>query len=243
MYIQILMHVIAHRGVQTHVRVCTESGLWEKNPLPHRGIEPASTVCGFDAVPTELHPNPIIISLKGPNTEPSVLRRRKGGRRLVVCTRIQTCNLLIQSLIPSPVNYTTSASTLTLCWFLLYVSLFSLSIKQLSEAPLGRSVYDTPFDMFLHTWPWANSCLTQRHEWVSRFYVWYYHKSSPSRKPETTQYNTAELDQPRQNMTAAVHWDMACEQVMNRGLNEETFSDSVCYFFFLKGPEGCRRCP
>ena len=72
-----------HIGVCLHLRVCTESGLWEKNPLPHRGIEPASTVCGFDAVPTELHPNPIIISLKGPNTEPSVLRRRKGGRRLV----------------------------------------------------------------------------------------------------------------------------------------------------------------
>ena len=32
------MHVIAH-GVYGHrKRVCTESWLWEKNPLPHRGI-------------------------------------------------------------------------------------------------------------------------------------------------------------------------------------------------------------
>ena len=38
-------------------RVCTESGLWEKNPLPQRGIEPASAACWSDAVPTELHPH------------------------------------------------------------------------------------------------------------------------------------------------------------------------------------------
>ena len=43
----------------TPKRVCTESWLWEKNPLPHRGIEPASVVCRSDALPTELHPHSI----------------------------------------------------------------------------------------------------------------------------------------------------------------------------------------
>ena len=40
----------------TQKRVCTESGLWEKNPLLHRGIEPASAACRSEAQPTELHP-------------------------------------------------------------------------------------------------------------------------------------------------------------------------------------------
>ena len=40
----------------TRKRVCTESGLWEKNPLLHRGFEPASAACQSDALPTELHP-------------------------------------------------------------------------------------------------------------------------------------------------------------------------------------------
>ena len=50
------------RGLCGHrKRVCTESCLWEKNPLPHRGIEPASAACRSDALPTELHPHPIVI--------------------------------------------------------------------------------------------------------------------------------------------------------------------------------------
>ena len=36
--------------------VCTESWLWEKNPLLHRGIEPASAACQFNTLPSELHP-------------------------------------------------------------------------------------------------------------------------------------------------------------------------------------------
>ena len=39
-------------------RVCIESWLWEKNPLPHRGIELASAACPSDSPPTELHPHP-----------------------------------------------------------------------------------------------------------------------------------------------------------------------------------------
>ena len=39
------------RGVRTHVRVCTERWLWEKNPLPHRGIEPATAARRSDAPP------------------------------------------------------------------------------------------------------------------------------------------------------------------------------------------------
>ena len=33
-----------------------ESTMEKKNPLPHRGIEPASAACRFCAPPTELHP-------------------------------------------------------------------------------------------------------------------------------------------------------------------------------------------
>ena len=42
-------------------RVRTESWLWEKNPLLHQGIEPASMPWWSDAVPTELHPHPILL--------------------------------------------------------------------------------------------------------------------------------------------------------------------------------------
>ena len=41
-------------------RVCTGSWLWKKNPLPHRGLEPASVLRGLafqsDALPAELLP-------------------------------------------------------------------------------------------------------------------------------------------------------------------------------------------
>ena len=57
---QTLMLVIAHgsRAERTlWVSICTGSWLWEKNLLPHRGLEPASVLrLAFqsDAVPTEL---------------------------------------------------------------------------------------------------------------------------------------------------------------------------------------------
>ena len=48
-----------HSGVYGHCkRVCTESRLWEKNPLPYREIEPTSAAWRSDALPTELHPHP-----------------------------------------------------------------------------------------------------------------------------------------------------------------------------------------
>ena len=48
-----------HTGMYGHrKRVCIESWLWEKNPLPHRGIELASAACPSDSPPTELHPHP-----------------------------------------------------------------------------------------------------------------------------------------------------------------------------------------
>ena len=53
-----LMQAIAHGGcTDTRKRVCTESLLWEKNPLLHEGIEPASDACRSDALSTELHPH------------------------------------------------------------------------------------------------------------------------------------------------------------------------------------------
>ena len=53
---QMLMHAIA-QGVRTHVRESALEADWEKNPLPHRGIEPASASSRSDALPTELHPH------------------------------------------------------------------------------------------------------------------------------------------------------------------------------------------
>ena len=54
-----LMHAIAHGGCTDTVRVCTESWLWEKNPLSHRGLEPESVLrLTFQShtLPTELFP-------------------------------------------------------------------------------------------------------------------------------------------------------------------------------------------
>ena len=38
---QLSVHAITHGGLRTHVRESALNGDWEKNPLPHRGIEPA----------------------------------------------------------------------------------------------------------------------------------------------------------------------------------------------------------
>ena len=53
---QMLMHAMAHGNVQSHVRESALKGDWEKNPLPHWGIEPALAECWSHALPTELHP-------------------------------------------------------------------------------------------------------------------------------------------------------------------------------------------
>ena len=48
---QMSMHVIAHGGcTDTCKRVRTESWPWEKNPLPHRRIEPASAAWRSDGL-------------------------------------------------------------------------------------------------------------------------------------------------------------------------------------------------
>ena len=47
-----------HIGVCRHCkRVYAESWLWERNPLLHQGIKPASVACQSDALPTEPHPH------------------------------------------------------------------------------------------------------------------------------------------------------------------------------------------
>ena len=51
---QILNHAIAHEGVRTYVR---------ENPLPHRGIEPATAACRSDVLPTEQHLHPSYTSV------------------------------------------------------------------------------------------------------------------------------------------------------------------------------------
>ena len=58
---QLLRHVISHGGCTDTVRVCTGSRLWQKNPLPHQGLEPASVLrLAFqsDTLPTELCHSP-----------------------------------------------------------------------------------------------------------------------------------------------------------------------------------------
>ena len=52
------MHAIAHRGV--HADTVRESALkvdWEKNPLPHQGIEPPSAAYRSHTLLTELDPH------------------------------------------------------------------------------------------------------------------------------------------------------------------------------------------
>ena len=56
---QMLTHATAHGGVRTPSESLHWSWLWEKKPLPHLGVEPASAACRFDPLPTELHPRPI----------------------------------------------------------------------------------------------------------------------------------------------------------------------------------------
>ena len=47
-----------HKGVQTPYDSLHWKLTWEKNPLPHWGMEPVSAVCWSDALPPELHPHP-----------------------------------------------------------------------------------------------------------------------------------------------------------------------------------------
>ena len=51
------------RGCTDTVRESALNVDWEKNRLPHRGTEPASTACRSDALPTELHPHPSLLKL------------------------------------------------------------------------------------------------------------------------------------------------------------------------------------
>ena len=51
------MHPIVRGGVRT-LKESVMKADWEKNPLQHWGIEPASVVCRSDFLPTELHPHP-----------------------------------------------------------------------------------------------------------------------------------------------------------------------------------------
>ena len=56
-----LKHAIAHEGCTDTVRESALKVDWEKNPLLHRGIEPASAACRSDALPTVLHPAPFCV--------------------------------------------------------------------------------------------------------------------------------------------------------------------------------------
>ena len=58
---QMLVHVIAHESCTDTVRESALEVDWEKNPLPHPGIEPASGACQSDALSTELHPHPHLL--------------------------------------------------------------------------------------------------------------------------------------------------------------------------------------
>ena len=53
-----------------------------ENPLPLWGLEPASTVCSSDALPTELHPHPQLESLLGVPLKAFLLSKQLDGRLL-----------------------------------------------------------------------------------------------------------------------------------------------------------------
>ena len=53
-----------YMGVYGHrKRFCAESWQWEKNPLLHQGIKPASVACQSNILPSELQPHPIPVDL------------------------------------------------------------------------------------------------------------------------------------------------------------------------------------
>ena len=56
---RMLMHANAPGGSKDTERESALKVDWEKNPSPHRRIEPASAACQFDGLPTELHPRPV----------------------------------------------------------------------------------------------------------------------------------------------------------------------------------------
>ena len=64
-------------------------------------------------------------------------------------------------------------------------------------------------------WPWINNCLEKWLWRVFRLYRWCFRSNSLARKRRTTQYNTAELIQARQNITETMHRDTARENVVN----------------------------
>lgn len=64
--VQMLLFATAHVDCtdNTRERVCTESFLREKNPVPHRGLEPASVLrlaFQLDALPSELSPLVVVV--------------------------------------------------------------------------------------------------------------------------------------------------------------------------------------
>ena len=54
---QMLMHVFVQGAVWTLLELALKVD-WEKNPLPHGEVKPASVACRSDVQPTELHPHP-----------------------------------------------------------------------------------------------------------------------------------------------------------------------------------------
>ena len=70
-----------HTGcTDTRKRVCTESWLWEKNPLPHRGIEPASAVWRSDVLTNWATSPPCREDWKRIAAESSVIFPRRSNR-------------------------------------------------------------------------------------------------------------------------------------------------------------------
>ena len=78
----------------TCTRVCTENWLWEKNLLPHRGIEPAA--CRSDALPTELHSHPFlyVTNLKIPKQRSRRLKNRFGSTQATSHVNVSRHNLI-----------------------------------------------------------------------------------------------------------------------------------------------------
>ena len=68
---QMLMQAITHGVTDTHKRVCTESWLWEKNSLPHQGIEPVSAACQSDA---KQHPQEVAVLLHHAESVQEIVR-------------------------------------------------------------------------------------------------------------------------------------------------------------------------
>ena len=127
--------------------VCTESWLCEKNLLPHRGIEPASTACRSDALPAELHPTGKMVhtSLSTHDwTYKNIPRKRSPRAQLHVVGMLRFMSVTNQPSLPIPFD----SLLVSISVFMALSTVFN-SINSPDKSPFSHSVFPV---LFLPYW-------------------------------------------------------------------------------------------